>query len=66
MARSSQGPRLTSVSASPPKQVPEPRIVRLGRPANDNGARPPLVMRLLAVVAGAALAFMALRWLEVL
>jgi hypothetical protein len=66
MARSSQGPRLTSVSANPPSQAPEPRIVRLGRPANDNGVRAPLVMRMLAVATGAALAFLALRWLEIL
>ena len=36
MARSSRGPRLTSVGSAPPSQAPEPRVVRLGRPANDN------------------------------
>ena len=65
MARSSQGPRVTPVSAAPPSQAPEPRIVRLGPPANDNGVRPSVVVRLLAAAAGATLAFLALRWLEI-
>ena len=66
MARSSQGPRLISVSGGAPNQEPTPRVVRLGRPANDNGVRAPLIMRALGVAMGAALAFLALRWLEIL
>jgi hypothetical protein len=65
MAGSSQGPRLTSVSAATPNREPQPRVVRLGQPANDNGVRAPLIIRALGVAMGAALAFLALRWLEI-
>jgi hypothetical protein len=65
MARSSHGPRLTSVAATPPRP-PEVRVVRMGSPANDNGMRTPVVYRLLAVATTAALAFLVLRWLEIL
>jgi hypothetical protein len=33
-----------------------PRVVRLGRPANDNFRRPSVAIRLLLIVAAAALA----------
>jgi hypothetical protein len=36
MVRSSQGPRQATTWAAEPRQRPQPRIVRLGRPANDN------------------------------
>ena len=66
MARSSRGPRQATTWAAEQNSRPLPRIVRLGRPANDNGVRAPLIMRALGVAMGAALAFLALRWLEIL
>ncbi len=40
MARSSHGPRAVSGWADTQKPAPRPRIVRLGRAANDNTVRP--------------------------
>lgn len=48
MARSSHGPRAVSGWADTQKPAPRPRIVRLGRAANDNTARP-RAMRVLAL-----------------
>jgi hypothetical protein len=46
MARSSYGPRQATTWAAEQNHRPLPRIVRLGRPANDNdpGVRPAHVM----------------------
>jgi hypothetical protein len=64
MARSSFGPRRgeTSWAASQTPKV-QPRIVRVGRPANDN-FRPPGARTWMFVVglAGAALALVAANW----
>jgi len=64
MARSSFGPRQgeTSWAATQTPRV-QPRIVRVGRPANDNFRRRGLRMWILvAGIAGAALALVAANW----
>lgn len=40
MAKSSHGPRRATTWAAAENQKPMPRIVRLGRPANDNHRQP--------------------------
>lgn len=47
MAKSSYGPRRATTWAATENQRPMPRIVRLGRPANDNYRRPSVVKRAL-------------------
>ena len=66
MARSSRGPRQATTWAAEQNSRPLPRIVRLGRPANDN-ARPfgPL-SRLVAAVFAATVAVLALVHWQVL
>ena len=46
-------------------QVPKPRarVVRLGRPANDNGRTPSLLHVVLMTAATALAAYMVYRWL---
>lgn len=54
MARLSHGPRRATAWTTTPLSRPMPRVVRLGRPANDN-ARPPILL----VRGGVALALVA-------
>ena len=63
MARSSQGPRRATTWAAEQSPRPLPRIVRLGRPANDND-RPYGRLTRLAAAGAAALAALAalLHW----
>lgn len=60
MARSSHGSRQATTWAVAQKPRPMPRVVRLGRPANDNGRRKRLWLGLLTVVAAAALTMVVL------
>ncbi|MDP1964014.1 MAG: hypothetical protein Q8K93_17640 [Reyranella sp.] len=46
MARSSFGPNQASIWAVAQKPRPKPRVVRLGRPANDNHRRHGVLTRL--------------------
>jgi len=65
MARSSFGPRQGRTSwAATQTPKAQPRIVRVGRPANDNFRRPRGVRTwiLFAVLAGAAFALVAANW----
>ncbi len=64
MARSSFGPRQGETSwAATQTPRAQPRIVRVGRPANDNFRRRGLRMWILvAGIAGAALALVAANW----
>ena len=50
MAKSSDGPRRATTWAATENQRPMPRIVRLGRPANDNHRQPSAIKR--AIVMG--------------
>ncbi|MBN9540614.1 MAG: hypothetical protein IKE60_20145 [Reyranella sp.] len=50
MAKSSYGPRRATTWAATENQRPMPRIVRLGRPANDNHRQPSAIKR--AIVMG--------------
>ena len=59
MARSSHGPRQATTWAVTQKPRPIPRIVRLGRPANDNARQPSVLVRLFVVALAAALALLA-------
>ncbi len=64
MARSShsshRGPHGHGAWAITQRPRPIPRVVRLGRAANDNGRQPSLRIRLLVVVIATALAVVAL------
>jgi hypothetical protein len=46
MARSSYGPNRAAIWAVAQKPRPKPRVVRLGRPANDNHRRHGVLTRL--------------------
>jgi len=59
MARSSHEQRPTTAWAVAQKPRPMPRVVRLGRPANDNSRRPRLWLRMSVVGVAAALALLA-------
>jgi hypothetical protein len=59
MARSSHGPRRATTWAVTQKPRPTPRIVRLGRPANDNSRQASVLVRLFVVALAAALALLA-------
>jgi hypothetical protein len=59
MARSSRGPRRATTWAVTHKPRPLPRVVRLGRPANDNFRQPGVLVRLFVVALAAALAVLA-------
>jgi len=48
MARSSYGPNRAAIWAVAQKPRPKPRVVRLGRPANDNHRRHGMLTRLFA------------------
>ena len=58
MARSSHGPRQATTWAAEHTPRPLPRIVRLGRPANDNdrGMRPTHILAAIFAVAVGVLA----------
>ncbi|HTE80218.1 MAG TPA: hypothetical protein VK634_05955 [Reyranella sp.] len=62
MPRSSHGSRRTASWATAQKPRTTPRVVRLGRAANDNARQPNLRARL--VVAGLAIALVALALLD--
>ena len=64
MARSSFGPRRGETSwAATQTPKAQPRIVRVGRPANDNYRRPGVrTWMFVAGLAGAALALVAANW----
>lgn len=49
MAKSSHGPRRATTWAATENQKPTPRIVRLGRPANDNYRQPSALKRTLVL-----------------
>ena len=53
MVRSSRGPRQATTWAAEQNPRPLPRIVRLGRPANDNDRRLRPTTRALAAIAAA-------------
>ena len=59
MARSSRGPRRATTWAVTHKPRPLPRVVRLGRPANDNFRRPGWMVRMFVLALAAALALVA-------
>jgi hypothetical protein len=60
MARSSHGPRRATTWAAEHNPRPLPRIVRLGRPANDNERQFGFTTRALAALFAAALVVLAL------
>ena len=60
MARSSRGPRQATTWAAEQNSRPLPRIVRLGRPANDNGRGKGAIVRLALMALAAAVAAFAL------
>jgi hypothetical protein len=60
MARSSHGPRRATTWAAEQTNRPLPRIVRLGRPANDNVHRFGPTTRALFVIFATAVAVLAL------
>lgn len=60
MARSSRGPRRATTWAAEQSPRPLPRIVRLGRPANDNDRPYGRLTRLAAAGAAALAALVAL------
>ena len=60
MAKSFHGSRRATTWAVAQKPRPMPRVVRLGRAANDNARRTSLKVRLLVVAIATALVMMAL------
>ena len=60
MARSSHGSRRATTWAVERKPRPMPRVVRLGRPANDNARPTGLVTRLFVVALATALTILVL------
>lgn len=60
MARSSRGPRQATTWAAEQNPRPLPRIVRLGRPANDNVRQFGSLTRLLAAIFAATVVVLAL------
>jgi hypothetical protein len=60
MARSSHGSRRATTWAVERKPRPTPRVVRLGRPANDNGRPTGLATRLFVVALATALTILVL------
>ena len=50
----------------PAKAATERRVVRLGRPANDNFLHAPAIRRGIGVAAGLAVVIFGLRWLGVI
>ena len=66
MARSSHGPRRAMTWAAENRPRPLPRIVRLGRPANDNVRQFGLATRLVLGGVAAATALVALLYLQLI
>ena len=63
MARSSRGPRQATTWAAEQNPRPLPRIVRLGRPANDNARQMrPLTLALYGTFAAAVVLFALVHW----
>jgi hypothetical protein len=63
MARSSRGPRQATTWAAEQNPRPLPRIVRLGRPANDNVRHVgPLTLALCGTLAAAVVLFALVHW----
>ena len=64
MARSSQGPRRVTTWTAEQNQGAMPRIVRLGRPANDNVRSIDLTTRMIIAVGtvAAATVFVVIDW----
>ena len=62
MANSSHGPRLATTSAVAQKPLPIPRLVRLGRPANDNHRPHNTALRMILGLAAAATLLAAAYW----
>ncbi len=60
MARSTRGSHARTTWAVAQATLPRPRVVRLGRAANDNFRRPSLQVRLLVVTLATMLVMMAL------
>ena len=60
MARSSHGSRRATTWAVERKPRPMPRVVRLGRPANDNARHTGLAARLFVVVLATTLTMLML------
>ncbi len=60
MPRSSHGSRRATTWAVAQNPAPRPRLVRLGRAANDNAGGPSLATRLLVVVIATALVIVAM------
>ena len=60
MARSSRGPSRATTWATERHSRPQPRIVRLGRPANDNVRQVSLAVRVAAASLAALAALLAL------
>jgi hypothetical protein len=60
MARSSYGPNRAAIWAVAQKPRPKPRVVRLGRPANDNHRRYGMLTRLFVFALAATLLGVAL------
>ncbi len=63
MATSSHGPRAFSAWPATQKPASRTRVVRLGRPANDNAAQPQPFRRVMIFAAAGALAALALHYL---
>ncbi|HKH68537.1 MAG TPA: hypothetical protein VKA75_14315 [Reyranella sp.] len=63
MARSSRGPRQATTWTAEQNPRPLPRIVRLGRPANDNVRHfGPLTLALFGTFTAAAVVFALVHW----
>ena len=63
MARSSRGPRQATTWAAEQNPRPLPRIVRLGRPANDNVRRlGPLTFALFGTFAAVVVVLAVVHW----
>ena len=63
MARSSRGPRQATTWAAEQNSRPLPRIVRLGRPANDNVRRlGPLTFALFGTFAAVVVVLAVVHW----
>ena len=63
MARSSRGPRQATTWAAEQNSRPLPRIVRLGRPANDNLRQlGPLTLALYGTVAAVMVVLAMVHW----
>ena len=63
MARSSRGPRQATTWAAEQNTRPLPRIVRLGRPANDNARQlGPLALALYGTFAAVVVVLAMMHW----